>query len=206
MIAVVDYGSGNLHSIGSAFDMVGAEVLVTNKPEDFRAAERIVLPGVGAFGVCMENLRASGVEESLREEVLEKGKPFYGICVGMQVLAREGHEFGVHQGLGWLNGIVKRFEVDEAQFKIPHVGWNEVVVSGDNPLFEGISQKDKTFYFTHSYHFISDDENLVAASCEYGESFPAAVQKDNIFATQFHPEKSQENGLKLLENFLNWKP
>lgn len=206
MIAVVEYGSGNIHSISSAFDMIGADVLVTNKPEDFQAATHIVLPGVGAFGVCMENLRASGVEESLREEVLEKGKPFYGICVGMQVLAREGHEFGVHRGLGWLNGIVKKFEVDETEFKVPHVGWNEVVVSNDNPLFDGISQKDKTFYFTHSYHFVSDDQNLVAANCEYGESFPAAVQKDNIFATQFHPEKSQENGLKVLENFLNWKP
>lgn len=206
MIAVVDYGSGNLHSIGSAFDMVGADVVVTNKPEDLRAASHIVLPGVGAFGVCMENLHASGVEECLRQEVLEKGKPFYGICVGMQVLAREGHEFGVHKGLGWLDGVVKKFDVDEAEYKIPHVGWNEVVVSDGHPLFEGISQKDKTFYFTHSYHFISDDEHLVAAKCEYGEQFPAAVQKDNIFATQFHPEKSQENGLRVLENFLNWKP
>jgi imidazole glycerol-phosphate synthase subunit HisH len=206
MIAVVDYGSGNIHSIGSALYMVGADVVVTKKPEDLQAASHIVLPGVGAFGVCAANLRASGVEECLAEEVLEKGKPFYGICVGMQVLAREGHEFGVHKGLGWLNGIVKRFEVDQREHKIPHVGWNEVLLEKETPLFNGIIPKDKTFYFTHSYHFVADDADLIAANCEYGETFPAALQRDNIFATQFHPEKSQENGLKVLENFLNWKP
>lgn len=205
MIAVVDYGSGNIHSISSAFYMIGADVKVTNKPEDLREASHIVLPGVGAFGACMENLHASGIEDALAEEVLERGKPFYGICVGMQVLAREGHEFGVHKGLGWLNGVVKKFDVDEKKFKIPHVGWNDVLVERETPLLKGLG-KDKTFYFTHSYHFIPDDDSLTAAVCEYGSSFTVAVQRDNIFATQFHPEKSQDNGLKLLENFLNWKP
>ncbi len=205
MIAVVDYGSGNIHSISSAFYMLGADVVVTNKPEDLQAATHIVLPGVGAFGVCMENLKASGVIESLTEEVFEKGKPFYGICVGMQVLAREGHEFGIHEGLGWVDGIVKKFDVDESEYKIPHVGWNDILVTRETPLIKDLG-KDKTFYFTHSYHFITDDEDLIVANCEYGETFPTAIQKDNIFATQFHPEKSQENGLNLLENFLNWKP
>ncbi len=205
MIAVVDYGSGNLHSIGSAFHMIGANVIVTNKPEDLREATHIVLPGVGAFGECMKNLHASGIEGALAEEVLEKRKPFYGICVGMQVLAREGHEFGVHRGLGWLNGIVRRFEVNEKEFKIPHVGWNDVIQTKETPMLKGLG-KDKTFYFTHSYHFVPSDEDLTAAVCDYSSNFTVAVQRDNIFATQFHPEKSQENGLKLLENFLNWKP
>ena len=205
MIAVVDYGSGNLHSIGSAFYMIGADVVVTNKPEDLCEASHIVLPGVGAFGICMEKLIASGIIQSLVEEVFEKGKPFYGICVGMQVLAREGHEFGMNCGLDWLKGIVRKFDVDEKEYKIPHVGWNDIWVSRETPLLKDLG-KDKTFYFMHSYHFVADDANLVVANCEYGETFSAAIQYDNIFATQFHPEKSQKNGLKLLENFLNWKP
>lgn len=205
MIAVVDYGSGNVHSISSALYMIGADVVVTDKPEELRDASHIVLPGVGAFGMCMDKLNASGLRETLTEEVLENGKPFYGICVGMQVLAREGHEFGVHQGLGWLDGIVKHFEVDEHEYKIPHVGWNNVDSKADVPLFENL-KSDATFYFTHSYHFVPEDENLTVATCNYGSNFTAAVQKGNIFASQFHPEKSQDNGLQLLENFLNWKP
>jgi len=205
MIAVVDYGMGNLHSVRHALDMVGAEVCVTQRPEDLRAAERIILPGVGAFGECVKNLKASGLVETLQDEVIQKGKPFFGICLGMQVLAREGHEMGVHQGLGWLSAAVKRFEVEAQGLKVPHVGWNEIILQREIPLFNGL-RKAPTFYFVHSYHLVPDDAALTLAICDYGGPFTAAVQHDNIFATQFHPEKSQQNGLRLLENFLTWKP
>jgi glutamine amidotransferase len=205
MIAVVDYGMGNLHSVRNALDMVGAEVCVTKRPEDLRAAERIILPGVGAFGECAKNLRASGMVEALEEEVFEKGKPFYGICVGLQVLARESFELGVHQGLGWVPAVVKRFTSGPDGLKVPHVGWNEIIPQFDIPLFKGL-RRDLTFYFVHSYHVVLDDPGWMVAACDYGGPFTAAVLQNNIFASQFHPEKSQQNGLRLLQNFLEWKP
>lgn len=204
-VAVLDYGMGNLHSVAGALEMVGAEPRVTRRPEDLRSAERIMLPGVGAFGECAASLRASGMLEALEEEVLHKGKPFYGICVGLQVLAREGREFGVHQGLGWLPAIVQRFDPGHGHLKVPHVGWNEIIPKHESPLFKGL-RRDLNFYFAHSYHLVPCEASFVAAECDYGGMFTAAVLRDNIFATQFHPEKSQQNGLKLLENFLQWKP
>lgn len=205
MIAVVDYGMGNLHSVRNALDMIGADVCVTNRPEDLRRAERIILPGVGAFGECAKSLRASGMVEALEEEVLRKGKPFYGVCVGMQVLAREGYELGTHAGLNWIPATVKRFEVRAQNLKVPHVGWNEIAPLNGSSLLEGF-RKDPTFYFVHSYHLAPDEPGWTAATCDYGGEFTAAVLRDNIFATQFHPEKSQQNGLRLLENFMRWKP
>ena len=205
MIAVVDYGMGNLRSVHHALDMVGADVRVTNRPEDLRSAERIVLPGVGAFGECVQNLCASGLVEALEAEVLQEGKPFFGICVGMQVLARVGYEMGVHQGLSWVPAVVRRFKVEEEGLKVPHVGWNEVIPQRETPLFKGLRQ-NSTFYFVHSYHLVLDDPGMVIAACDYGGLFTSAILRDNIFACQFHPEKSQRNGLRLLENFLAWKP
>jgi imidazole glycerol-phosphate synthase subunit HisH len=204
-VAVIDYGMGNLRSVAGALEMIGAEPRVTRRPEDLRSAERIILPGVGAFGECAASLRASGMVEALEEEVLRKGKPFYGICVGLQVLAREGREFGTHRGLGWLPAVVQRFAPGEGGLKVPHVGWNEVEPKCESQLFEGL-RRDPTFYFVHSYHLVSDDPRLVAAECDYGGRFTAAILRDNIFATQFHPEKSQQNGLRLLENFMRWTP
>jgi glutamine amidotransferase len=204
-IAVVDYGAGNLHSVRHALELVGGDVVVTTHPEDLREAERIVLPGVGAFGECAAGLRASGFVESLEEEVRHRGKPLLGICVGLQLLAREGHEHGVHAGLGWVPGIVRKLEADAAGLKIPHVGWNDITATSASRIFDGF-RRDTTFYFTHSFHLALDDPSFEAAYCEYGGRFTAAVLKDNVVATQFHPEKSQENGLKLLENFLQWKP
>ena len=205
MIAVVDYGMGNLHSVRHALAMAGAEVCVTNRPEELREAERIVLPGVGAFGECVKNLCATGVIDVLAEEVLQKGKPLLGICLGLQVLAHEGHEMGIHQGLGWVPGVVKRLEPQANGFKVPHVGWNEIIPTQSTPLFQGLDQT-ATFYFVHSYHLVPDDPSLIAALCDYGGPFTAAVMHGNLFATQFHPEKSQRNGLRLLENFVRWKP
>lgn len=206
MIAVVDYGMGNLHSVRHAFDTLGANVSVTNNPEELRAAERIVLPGVGAFGECMKNLRASGVLDVLSEEVRTKKKPFLGICLGMQVLASIGEELGRNVGLGWIPGVVKRLDVDDTKrLVVPHVGWNEVTWRLEGPLFKNFP-KAPTFYFVHSYVIVPEDGAMTAAVCNYGGEFTCAVLSDNIFATQFHPEKSQENGLTLLENFLSWKP
>ena len=204
-VAVLDYGVGNLHSVRHALELVGGDVLVTKRPEDLRDADRIVLPGVGAFGECATRLRASGFIEPLEEEVHQRGKPLLGICVGMQLLAREGHEMGVHAGLDWMGGVVRRLDVDSTGLKVPHVGWNDVEPTTASPLFKGF-RRDSTFYFTHSYHLVLDEPSAHAASCEYGVRFTAAVLKDNVVATQFHPEKSQENGLKLLENFLAWTP
>lgn len=205
MIAVLDYGSGNLHSVRSALNLIGVEACVTRNPEDLRAADRIILPGVGAFSECLKNLRASGMVEALEEEVLEKGKPFYGICVGLQVLAREGHEFGVHKGLGWVPGVVKRFDVEAQGLKVPHVGWNEIIARPDVSLFNGIKE-NAAFYFVHSYRIELSDPTWQVAECDYGKKFTAAILHHNIFATQFHPEKSQETGLRLLENFCKWNP
>ncbi len=205
MIAVLDYGMGNLHSVTHAMAAVGAVVRVTNRPEDLRAAERIVLPGVGAFGECMKNLRSSGLIEPLEEEVLNNGKPFLGICLGLQVLAREGYELGVHQGLGWVPASVRRLDVEARGLRVPHVGWNEVKPLTASPLFIGLPPKP-TFYFVHSYHLIPEDPDLNLAVCEYGVPFTAAIVRRNICATQFHPEKSQQNGLTFLENFLAWNP
>ena len=205
MVAVVDYGMGNLHSVRSALEFIGAEARVTRDPEDLRAADRIVLPGVGAFGECARNLKASGMVDALDEEVRRRGKPLYGICVGLQVLMDEGLEMGVHEGLGWVHGVVRRLDVDGSGLKLPHVGWNELDLTIDSPLFAGLPARP-TFYFVHSYAAEPVDRAVLAATCDYGGSFAAALQMGNIFATQFHPEKSQDNGLRLLENFLAWTP
>jgi glutamine amidotransferase len=202
-VAIVDYGVGNLHSARNALELVGAEVMVTSRAEEIADADRLVLPGVGAFGECAKNLRASGLTDAIDEHVHHRGRPLFGICVGFQLLSREGHEMGVHPGLGWLPATVRKLET--GGLKIPHVGWNEIDPVVDSVLFDGL-RRSPTFYFTHSYAMVPDEPGIDAAFCHYGERFTAAVLKDNVFATQFHPEKSQENGLKILENFLRWNP
>lgn len=204
LTAVVDYGMGNLHSVRHALEAAGAHVEVTSRPDTLEAADRIVLPGVGAFAECVENLRASGMVEALEEQVLKNGKPLLGICLGLQVLAREGHEMQVHQGLNWLPASVRKLDPGRG-LKVPHVGWNDVTPCGAHPLFHGF-RPAPTFYFLHSYALVPDDPALVAATTDYGGRVTAAIARDNIFATQFHPEKSQENGQRLLRNFLAWKP
>jgi glutamine amidotransferase len=204
MVVVVDYGICNVRSVVKALELVGATVRVSSAPRDLQEAERIVLPGVGAFEHGMTNLATRGLIEPLADQVLGKGKPFLGICLGMQLLARTSHEFGVHEGLGWLPATVTPFALEGEGLKVPHIGWTEVSLDRASPLFAGVS-KAPSFYFVHSYHMVCDTTDLVAASAEYGVRFTAAVQRDNIFATQFHPEKSQDDGLRLLENFLQWQ-
>ena len=200
-VTIIDYMMGNLRSVAKAFEFVGSKVCVSNKREDLQAADFIVLPGVGAFAKGINNLKTLGIIDILKEEVIEKKKLFLGICLGMQLLARESHEDGIHQGLNWVQATVKKFDKNK-KIRIPHMGWNEVQTTKDNILFSDIGERP-VFYFIHSYHLVCDDEGITTATCEYGEKFPAVIQKDNIFATQFHPEKSQKEGLQLLQNFVN---
>ena len=200
MLALIDIQSGNLHSVENALRAAGAEeVTVTADPDAVRSADRIVLPGVGAFGACAANLRGvAGLEESLREAVLVNARPFLGICVGMQLMADAGEEMGTHGGLGWIKGRVRRIEPDTMDAKVPHMGWNDVSPSGPHPLVEAGEA-----YFLHSYAFEGDD---VIATTDHAGPVTAAIGRGNMLGVQFHPEKSQRYGLALLEKFLTWRP
>ncbi len=203
VLALVDYGAGNLHSVANALKAAGAQsVTVTADPAVSRAADRIVLPGVGSFKACAEGLRAiPHLEETLRERVIVGGAPFLGICVGMQLLADRGVEHGVTPGLGWIGGEVRLIERTDPAIKIPHMGWNDVEVTSHAALVE-----PGEAYFLHSYHFAPDEGRSVAAMTDHGGGLVAAVAQDNIVGVQFHPEKSQAYGLALLARFLEWKP
>jgi len=204
MIAIIDYGMGNKHSVYNALKYIGVDACISSDANEISKAERIILPGVGAFGAAMENLRQFQLVEVLQEEIISKGKPFLGICLGMQLLAEKGTEKGLFQGLGWIAGEVLKLQPEDLGFKLPHVGWNDIEVVKDSDLFKGL-KKERAFYFVHSYAMQLRDSRNLAAESDYGVKFTAAVQKDNIFATQFHPEKSQKNGLIILENFVNWR-
>lgn len=204
MVVIIDYEMGNKQSVMNAFESLGASVAISNKPEVIRQATQLVLPGVGAFGDGMKKLQASGLVSLLTEEVLARKKPFLGICLGMQLLATAGTEHGHHQGLGWIPGLVDPIPI-RAELRIPHVGWNSVRVQKNSPLLEGL-ETEPNFYFLHSYYFQPEMKDDIAATCHYSLEFAAVLQRENIFATQFHPEKSQKDGLKLLENFLKYHP
>ena len=206
MIVVVDYGMGNLHSVAKALEMAGGDVVVSHKASDIRKAERIVLPGVGTFSEGMKSLKELNLIEVLSEEVLKGGKPFLGICLGMHLLANDGYENEHSTGLGWISAEVKTFSLKDKDLKVPHMGWNDVsVLAEDSAMFAGIHNQSD-FYFVHCCNFIAIGNDMVVATYEYGDKFVAAIQSKNIFATQFHPEKSQEDGLRLLENFIGWNP
>ena len=203
VIALVDYGAGNLRSVANALKAAGAEgVCVTANPDVVRAADRIVLPGVGAFKACIEALRGvPGLVEAMAERVLVGGAPFLGICVGMQLLADRGIEFGVTEGLGWIGGEVRAIERTDPRVKVPHMGWNDVEPMHHTPLIV-----PGEAYFLHSYHFVPEEGASVAAMTDHGGGLVAAVGRDNVLGVQFHPEKSQDYGLALLGRFLEWKP
>ena len=206
-IAVIDYGMGNLRSVAKALEKVSdAKVLVTDDPDAIRAADRVVFPGVGAIRDCMHEIRARGIEQVVRE--VAQQKPFLGICLGMQLLMRHSEENDGCDALGILPGEVKYFGDNLLgerleKLKVPHMGWNQVHLTREHPLWAGIAQ-DARFYFVHSYYVRMDEERLVAGRCEYGLEFAAAVARGNLFAVQFHPEKSQLAGLTLLSNFARW--
>lgn len=199
-VCILDYGSGNVRSVSNIVDQQGGVVKISNNPSDIRDATHIVLPGVGAFGAAMSKIIAHIPLDVLECEVLEKGKPFLGICVGMQVLASRGHEFGDHEGLGWLQGEVRKLEVGD--LPLPHVGWNDVDIKQKGGLFASFGGKPD-FYFLHSYYFAAPEPADVVAECTYGVTFPCALSHQNIHGVQFHPEKSQRAGRKLIDEFLS---
>lgn len=201
MIAIVDYGSGNLTSVAAAVVRLGYELRISADPKELRQADKLILPGVGAFGDCMANLKVRGLSEELDFLVRRRGVPILGICVGAQMMAAEGEEMGLHQGLGWVDARVTRLQPGSNEMRLPHVGWNEVTCLRNSVLFDGLPE-GALFYFVHSYAVRPNAGELTLAECEYGEHFCAAFQQDNIYGVQFHPEKSQRYGLDLLGNFL----
>lgn len=198
MIAIIDYQMGNLRSVQKGFEKVGHAAEITSDPARLAQADKIVLPGVGAFGDAMAELRARGLVEPIRE-LVASGKPFLGICLGLQLLFDVGYEGGEHEGLGILRGKVVRFDLPR-EFKVPHMGWNEGRFVRRAPLLEGLADGTH-FYFVHSYYVIPEDPEVVAIETTYGHPFCAMAWRDRLFATQFHPEKSQADGLRLLKNF-----
>jgi glutamine amidotransferase len=202
MIAIIDYGMGNLRSVSKAFEAVGHQAVVTRDARVIGNASHVVLPGVGAFGDCMANIKQYGLVEPIRASI-RSGKPFLGICLGLQVLFSESEEFGPHQGLDIIPGKVRRFTAGPA-LKVPHIGWNQVYLQRACPLFDGIADGAE-WYFVHSYFVDPGDQHVAATTTNYGISFVSSVWKDNIVACQFHPEKSQAVGLRLIKNFGAWK-
>lgn len=200
MIVIIDYNMGNTMSVKNSVFALGYDVLISRDPNEIEKATHIILPGVGAFKDGMANLRNYGLVDILKKEVLEEKKPFLGICIGLQMLASKGEEGGTFEGLGFVPGLTRRFIVDEKKFRIPHIGWNDVEILRPDLLFEKVRQP--IFYFDHSYHLVPNDRSVVIAETDYGERFAAAIRSGNICGTQFHPEKSQHAGMKLLGNFL----
>lgn len=214
-VVIIDYGSGNLHSALKAFERANAEaelgfqIKLSSDPEDVKNAERIVLPGVGAYADCLSGIKAvEGMPEALEDAVHVHKKPFLGICVGMQLMSAQGLEHGVTKGFGWIDGDVAAIEPKDADLKIPHMGWNTIELLRDHPVFDGINTGPEGLhaYFVHSYHFTTSNPEDRVAVTDYGGQVTAAVARDNMIGTQFHPEKSQKLGLKLIENFLRWQP
>jgi glutamine amidotransferase len=214
-VAIIDYGSGNLHSAAKAFERAAREegypldIKVTTAPKEVLGAERIVLPGVGAFADCKAGLAAiPGMIEALEEAVQEKGRPFLGICVGLQLMSARGLEHGVTPGLGWIDGEVRAIEPSDPALKIPHMGWNTLRLARPHALLDGIVTGDEGLhaYFVHSYHLVPEKAGDLVATTDYGGAVTAFVARDNMAGSQFHPEKSQKLGLALIANFLKWKP
>lgn len=213
LVAIIDYGSGNLRSAEKAMARAVRDggldnpVVVTSDADIVRGAERIVLPGVGAFADCMSGLRAvPGMVEVLSDAVLKRGVPFLGICVGMQLMATRGLEHGTHEGLGWIAGDVVRITPNDPALKIPHMGWNTLNVARVHPVLAHVQSDGAHAYFVHSYEFDAERNGDVFATTDYGGAITAVVARENMIGTQFHPEKSQAVGLQLLQNFVRWRP
>ena len=209
-VSIVDYGTGNLNSVSKALEVAAAEISkkinikISNKPKDILDSDKIILPGQGSYRQCALGVKnIPGLWDSLNEFVLVKKKPIFGICVGMQLFSEQGYEEQVTEGFGWIKGSVRKIEINNKDLKLPHMGWNEVNVLKKNDLFLDIKNLSH-FYFVHSFAFKAKDEKDIICTTDYEKPVVAGVLKENIFGTQFHPEKSQSNGIKLLSNFLNW--
>ena len=209
-VTIVDYGTGNLYSVRKAINFAAKNVnknitiKISNSPKEILKSDKVILPGQGSYKQCMDNIKnIPELEDSLNEFVIKKKKPIFGICVGMQLFSNEGLEQEKTKGFGWISGIVKKIVLKDKNLKLPHMGWNEVKFAEDNLLFKGIKNLSH-YYFVHSYNFDVKDQKNVVATTEYEKLIVAAVLKDNIFGTQFHPEKSQQNGIKIFSNFLKF--
>lgn len=211
LTVIIDYDSGNLHSAEKAFQRMAAEtnagdVIVSTKPEDVARADRIVLPGDGAFPACRQQLSDHrGIYEALEEAVIRQGRPFMGICVGMQMLATVSHEYQDTDGFDWIKGHVRKITPADPALKVPHMGWNDLVIDSTHPVLDGVTTGDHA-YFVHSYHFVVDHPADRLAHCDYAGDITAIVGRDNMIGMQFHPEKSQAAGLRMIANFLSWSP
>lgn len=201
-VCILDFSSGNVGSVANLFRTLVGDVAVSNDPSVMKAATHIVLPGVGSFGAAMERIREHIPMDVLKREIFESRKPFLGICVGLQVLADKGLEFGEHRGLGWIPGVVKR--MDAGSLPLPHIGWNDISICRDSPILSGLPTHSD-FYFVHSYVFVPMLPSDVLATCTYGVEFPCVIGRGNIFGVQFHPEKSQKTGRLVIENFLRMR-
>lgn len=204
MLAIIEYGMGNIRSVLNAFEALGEPAVIARTPEELRQADAIVLPGVGAFGQGMANLKRMGLVEALHQQVMVEKKPFLGICLGLQILARRSFEHGEHLGLGWIDGeVVPIASPDPQRFRVPHMGWNDLTIHRETALFQG-SPANACYYFVHSFHLqvTESEQAVVTASCHHGVPLVAAIQKNHIHAVQFHPEKSQQAGLAVLRNFV----
>jgi imidazole glycerol-phosphate synthase subunit HisH len=200
-IAIIDYGMGNVRSLSNALEYLGADVMLSADPQELADADRLLLPGVGAFGDAMAAINASGLRDTLDRLAMVEKKPVLGVCLGMQLFAKWSDEHGGHAGLGWLDAEVKRI-VAAPPAKVPHVGWNAVSFAADEWLFKGLPSGESDYYFVHSFHMICADPADVAGTTDHGGTVTAAVRRGNLVAAQFHPEKSQDNGLQLLTNWL----
>lgn len=200
-VAIINYELGNLRSVQNALEFLGGECFVAQEPKELARASHILLPGVGAFGDGMETLNARGWTDEIREQVFEKRKAFFGICLGMQLLAETGLEFGTHKGLGLVGGTVRRLKSDDKSVRIPHIGWNAVNMSAGSKMYEGVPD-GQDFYFVHSFVLEPENDGIISGLCEHGEKFVASIEHENIWGAQYHPEKSQGPGLALLKNFM----
>lgn len=200
-IAIIDYGMGNVRSLMNAFEYIGEDTAVTADVDELEEADRLVLPGVGAFGDAMAAIDAKQLRPALNRLALEVKKPVLGVCLGMQLFAKKSFEHGEHEGLGWLDAEIRPLQV-QSPAKVPHVGWNAVSFAPDEWLFKGLPSGESDYYFVHSFHMVCTDPADVAGICDHGGPFNAAVRRGNLVAVQFHPEKSQDNGLQLLQNWL----
>ena len=200
-VAIIDYGMGNLRSVANAFNRYTNSVDIINCPQKLKEADKIVLPGVGTFRDGIKNLISGNWLDDLEEEVMHKEKPFLGICLGMHLLATKGNEYGLHDGLNWISGIVEQIKCDSQETRVPHIGWSDVQITTKGGIYTGL-EINQCFYFLHSYILKPERSDVVSATCKHGIEFAASIEMNNIYATQFHPEKSQRAGLAVIDNFL----
>ncbi len=203
---IVDYGMGNVASVFNALSAIGTDVCLINRPQMLCDVSHVILPGVGSFGDAMGLLRAGGWESALRQDVLDGGKPFLGICLGMQLLASKGTEHGQHSGLGWIPGDVILLDASDPCCRVPHIGWNEIEICSREGSYRSAASANPVFYFVHSFHFRPEDPSIVDGWCHHGVKFAASIRMRNIWAVQYHPEKSQRSGLTMLRDFMASEP